>query len=208
VLQVLAIPAFLAALLLTLVTQFAGTMVFPIIPLYVKALLHGAGSAPSDTGWIFALGGIASAAGSYTAGRLQRRLGLKPLLLAVVGLTAALSLPQAFVGGFSQLLLVRSLAAVAMGGLNGLVGALAAVSSPRQAKGTAFGLMGAVSSLGFGTGPLVGGALAAAIGMRPVFVLAACLIGAIPLAYVLARAAAPAVRGVQQQRVMAAFRGR
>jgi DHA1 family multidrug resistance protein-like MFS transporter len=208
IVQVLAIPAFLAALALTLVTQFGSTLVFPIIPLYVQDLLHGAGSASTATGWIFASAGMASALGSFTAGRLQRHLPLTGLLMIAVALAALLTLPQAFVGGFSQFLLMRSAAAVALGALSGLVGALAAKSSPPEARGVAFGLMGAVSSLGFGAGPLLGGGLAAVLGLRAVFVLAACLIGAIPAFYFLARVAAPVLRGVRSLPTAVAPRGR
>jgi DHA1 family multidrug resistance protein-like MFS transporter len=191
----LTIPAFAAALALTLVTQFGSTLVFPIIPLYVQDLLHGAGSASTATGWIFACAGIASALGSFAAGRLQRHLPLKGLLLAVVALAALFTLPQAFAGGYSQFLLIRSLAAVSLGALSGLVGTLAAISSPPKARGVAFGLMGAVSSLGFGAGPLLGGALAAMLGLRAVFAIAACLIGAIPLGFLAASVVAPMLRG-------------
>jgi MFS transporter, DHA1 family, multidrug resistance protein len=204
----LTIPAFGAALALTLVTQFGSTLVFPIIPLYVQNLLHGAGNASTATGWIFACAGIASALGSFTAGRLQRHLPLKGLLLVVVALAALLTLPQAFVGGFSQFLLVRSLAAVSLGALSGLVGTLAAKSSPPKARGAAFGLMGAVSSLGFGAGPLLGGGLAAVLGMRAVFAIAACLIGAIPLCFLAATAVAPMLRGTRRAAGQFAIRGR
>lgn len=187
-LQVLAIPAFLAAIVLTLITQFGVTMLFPIIPLYVKDLLHGAGSPATATGWLFASAGIASAGGSYLAGRLQRRFPLKWLLMIVVAASALLAVPQAFVGSYTQLLVLRSVASIALGALSGLVSALAALASPAKSKGVAFGLMGAASSLGFGAGPLLGGAAAAGLGIRPVFLLAALLIGSIPIVFAGARA--------------------
>ena len=207
-LQVLTIPAFAAALCLTLITQFAVTMLFPILPLYVNDLLAGAGNAATDTGWLFASAGIASAAGSYLAGRLQRRFSIKPILLIVVTIAALLALPQAFVGGFTQLLLLRTVASVAFGALGGLVSALAALSSPAKSKGAAFGLMGAASSLGFGAGPLLGGAAAAAFGIRPVFVLTAVMIAAIPMFFIVGRTVSPLARKPAVSRVIASARGR
>jgi MFS transporter, DHA1 family, multidrug resistance protein len=206
--QLLAIPAFAGALALTLVTQFGTTLVFPIIPLYVKSLLAGAASPSAATGWIFASAGIASALGSYGAGRLQRHMSLKVLLMIVVTVSALLTLPQAFVTGFTPFLMVRAAAAVALGALAGLVGTLAAISSPPRARGAAFGLIGAVSSLGFGTGPLMGGALVAVLGMRAVFVVAAVLIGMIPVVYLIARVAAPITRGYRVARMETSSRGR
>jgi DHA1 family multidrug resistance protein-like MFS transporter len=207
-LQVLTIPAFAAALCLTLVVQFAVTMLFPILPLYVSDLLKGAGNAATATGWLFASAGIASATGSYLAGRLQRRFSIKPILLIVVTVAALLALPQAFVTGFTQLLLLRIVASVAFGALSGLVSALAAVSSPAKSKGVAFGLMGAASSLGFGAGPLLGGAAAAAFGIRSVFVVTAAMIACIPIFFLAARVASPLIRKPAVSRMIASARGR
>lgn len=206
--QVLAVPAFLGAIVLTVVTQFAVTMLFPVVPLYVKELLHGAGSAASATGWLFATAGIASAAGSYAVGRVQRRVPLRAALLVVVAVAALLALPQAIVGSYLQFLVLRALASIAFGAMFGLISTLTAVSSPPNAKGVAFGLLGAAASLGFGAGPLVGGAIAATLGIRSDFLLSALLIGAIPLAAVAGRFAAPLVRGFLAYRLRHAGRPR
>jgi DHA1 family multidrug resistance protein-like MFS transporter len=176
VLSLFAAPAFVAALALTLGVQLAGTSLFPIIPLYVQDLLHNSREVAADAGWLMALSGLAGGAGSYLAGRLQRPIGLHRLLGVALLLSALLLAPQALAGGFIPLLVVRTLFGFAFGALIGLVGTLSAVSSPRRAKGTAFGLVGAASSLGFGSGPLMGGALAAGIGLRPLFVVAAVLL--------------------------------
>jgi MFS family permease len=95
------------------------------------------------------------------------------------------------IGTFTAFLVLRAIASCAFGGLYGLVGIMAATNSPRDAKGTAFGLMGAASSMGFGAGPLLGGAIAAAVGIRPVFIISAITIGCIPLVIGLAAAASP-----------------
>jgi DHA1 family multidrug resistance protein-like MFS transporter len=198
VLSVLAIPTFAAALLLTLTVQLAATAMFPIIPLFVQDLLHSTGSVAGATGWLFALSGIASAAGSYTAGRLQRRLGLMRMLLACIVLSALLLVPQAYVGSFAAFMVTRALAQFAFGCLFGLVGTWAALSSPPDAKGTAFGLMGAASSLGFGVGPLLGGALAALVGIRPIFIISAITLVSVPALFGAATALRPAWRPVHR----------
>lgn len=189
--SVLLVPAFFTALSLTLFAQLASTSMFPVIPLYVQDLLGTAHNVATDTGWIMALSGLAAAFGSYTAGRLHRRVGLTPLLVIALALGAILLVPQAFVGSYMSFLLFRSLAAVAFGGIMCLVGTWTAVSSPPGAKGAAFGLMGAASSLGFGAGPLLGGAFAAAFGIRPLFVAAAVLVGCFPLLFLLSRLLRP-----------------
>jgi DHA1 family multidrug resistance protein-like MFS transporter len=165
----LTVPAFAAALTLTLLVQLTATSVFPIIPLYVRELLHGAHNVAADTGWLFAVSGVTGALGSYYGGRLQRRVDLRPLLLVATMLSALLIAPQAFASSYISFLLLRAAAACAFGVLLGAVGTLAAKSSPAHAKGAAFGLMGAASSLGFGCGPLAGGAIVAVTGIRPLF---------------------------------------
>jgi MFS transporter, DHA1 family, multidrug resistance protein len=169
----LAFPAFAAAVAVTLLVQFATTSMMPALPLYVQALIHTSRGVATDTGWLLAASGLFAAIGSSMAGRLQRRFGLEPLLVAAVLASAILVAPQAFAQSFWVFLLLRASAAGAFGVLFGLVGTWAAVSSPPESRGAAFGLIGAASSLGFGSGPLVGGAIIALFGIRPLFVIAA-----------------------------------
>ncbi|GAC1322499.1 MAG: MFS transporter [Chloroflexota bacterium] len=191
--SVLALPAFMGALILTTVVQVAGTAFLPIVPLYVQELLHTSGDVASQTGWLLAVSGIAAAIGSYSAGRLNRQFALRPLLLIFVGASAALLVPQAFVHNFMSFLVLRAAAAVAFGALFGLVGTLAAISSPRDAKGVAFGMVGAASSIGFGAGPLLGGGLAAAFGIRPLFIMSAILLASMPATLWLATMVLPSI---------------
>jgi MFS family permease len=196
ILSVLLIPAFTAALIFTLIVQLASTAMLPLIPLYVQELLHSGRNAAADTGWLMALSGLSAAVGSYWCGRLSRHIGLKPLLLSTAVLSAALIAPQAFAGSFVAFLLMRAVAALAFGALWSLVGAWSAFASPRDAKGAAFGLVGAASSLGFGTGPLLGGVLAAATGIRPVFLISACLVGLMPVLLIGLSSLLPALHGM------------
>ncbi len=180
-LSVIAIPAFAAVLGLTLIVQVASTALLPAIPLFVQDLLHSARNVPSDTGWLLAVSGLTAGAGSYLTGRLSKHVSVKPLLAVCLVLSAALFLPQAFAANYMQFLILRSIGSFAFGGMTGLVGTLAALSSPSNAKGTAFGLMGSASSLGFGSGPLLGGAIVAAFGIRSVFVFSTGMLLIIPV---------------------------
>ncbi|HLJ65820.1 MAG TPA: MFS transporter [Chloroflexota bacterium] len=191
---VLFIPAFAAVVFLTLAVQLAATSLLPIIPLFVQDLLHSSREVAAYTGWVMAMSGIASAAGAYLAGRLQRHLPVKPLLMISIALAALLLFPQAYAGNFVVFLALRSVASLAFGSVFGLVGVWAATASPPDSKGTAFGLMGAASSMGFGAGPLLGGIAAAGLGIRPVFVLAAIVLGAIPFTVLLGTVIVPRLR--------------
>lgn len=178
--SVLLLPSFAAALILTIVVQLANTALLPIVPLFVQDLLRSGRGAAGATGWVMAFSGVTAAAGSYLAGRLQRYVGLKPLIVSALIASVVLLIPQAFAGSYISFLLLRGAAAFAFGALFGLVGVWAAISSPKDAKGTAFGLLGAASSLGFGIGPLAGGALTAFVGIRPVFIISAAFLTLLP----------------------------
>lgn len=179
--SVIAIPAFAAVLALTLIVQLAATALLPAIPLFVQNLLHTARNVPADTGWLLAVSGFAAGIGSYLTGRLSKQFSVKPLIAVCLVLSALLFVPQAFSTSYTEFLLLRSLGSFAFGGMTGLVGTLAALSSPAKAKGTAFGLMGSASSLGFGGGPLMGGAIVAAFGIRSVFLFSAGLLLIMPV---------------------------
>ncbi len=180
IVSVLLIPSFAAALGLTLIVQVGSTALLPAVPLFVQVLLHTAHNVPTDTGWLLAISGLAGGVGSYFTGRLSKHAGVRPLLAVTLIVSALLFLPQAFSTSYLQLLVLRSIGAFAFGGMIGLVGTLAALSSPQDAKGTAFGLMGSASSLGFGTGPLIGGFIVAGFGIRSVFLFSGGMLLVIP----------------------------
>lgn len=180
VLSILALPAFAGALGFTLAVQVANTALLPVVPLFVQSLLGTAHSVAEHTGWLLAVSGLAAAGGSYLSGRVHRVIGLKPAVIGALVLSAGLLAPQAMATSFATFLVMRSVAAIALGLLLGLVSTWAATSSPPEAKGTAFGLVGAASSLGFGSGPLMGGALVAVMGIRPVFAISAGMLLILP----------------------------
>jgi MFS transporter, DHA1 family, multidrug resistance protein len=175
-LAILAWPPFAAAVGLTVISQFAASAQFPVLPLFVQELLHGHGSIAEDTGWVLAVSGLAAAGGAYLGGRAHRRVGLARPLLVFAFACVALLILQATSPTYIAFLLIRALGAFAFGGLFALVGAWAAASSPHDAKGAAFGLVGAASSLGFGAGPLIGGVVVSLSGIRSVFIMGAALL--------------------------------
>ncbi len=169
-------PVFIGAVAFTVVSQLVSSAQFPILPLFVQDLLHGAGSVSADTGWLLALSGMAAASGSYLAGRLHKRHGLGPLLMTAAAASTLVLLLQALAPSYLAFLALRSISAFSLGALFALVGAWAAASSPPRAKGAAFGIIGAASSLGFGIGPLLGGVIVSLSGIRSVFVFGSALL--------------------------------
>lgn len=169
-------PVFAGALAFTIVAQLVASSQLPTLPLFVQELLNGSGSVSADTGWLLAFSGLAAALGAYAAGRSHRRWGLAPPLIISTATALLILVLQAASPSYLIFLLLRSGSAFALGALFALVGVWAAASSPKDAKGAAFGLLGAASSLGFGAGPLLGGALVSIAGLRALFLVAGAVL--------------------------------
>ncbi len=97
------------------------------------------------------------------------------VLIAALGSTA-LYAPQALVTTPEQLLALR----VGLGLFNGALipstQAIIGLATPPERRGVAFGVAASAASLGSAAGPLVGAGVAAALGIRWVFVVTALLL--------------------------------
>jgi DHA1 family multidrug resistance protein-like MFS transporter len=154
-------------------TGFA--FVIPFLPLYVREL--GVTEPEAAALWAGVLIGVSPLLAGLLApvwGRLADRYGHKGIavkaLIAYVGLLALC----ATVTRVEQLLALR-IGLGFFGGLGPLALAMAAAQAPREATGRAVGLVQAAQILSAAVGPLAGGLLADAIGMRRTFLVAAAV---------------------------------
>jgi MFS family permease len=137
--------------------------------------LTGAKEAQVLTGVTFAAGGIATALASLTYHRLLRRTSYRRLItagavllgLALLGAAAAATAPfviAAFV-----------VASFFSGALAPAFGAMTGLEAPAIVQATVFGVGSSAIALGFGLGPLIGGLVASAAGIRAGLLVAAAL---------------------------------
>ena len=154
-------------------TGFA--FVIPFLPLYVREL--GVAEPEAAALWAGVLIGVSPLLAGLLApvwGRLADRYGHKGIavkaLIAYVGLLALC----ATVTRVEQLLALR-IGLGFFGGLGPLALAMAAAQAPREDTGRAVGLVQAAQILSAAIGPLAGGLLADAIGMRHTFLVAAAV---------------------------------
>lgn len=103
------------------------------------------------------------------AGRLGDRCGLKPMLMAGLGLFAGASLLCALATSLWMLIAARALQGVGAAFLMTLAMALMRQTASEARLGRAMGLMGTVSALGTALGPALGGVLIPLAGWRGVF---------------------------------------
>ena len=137
--------------------------------------LTGAKDAQSLTGITFAAAGIATALASVIYSRLLRRTNYRTLItvgalvlgVALFGTAAAATVPfviSTFV-----------IASFFIGALIPAFGAMIGLESPAIVQATVFGVGSSAISLGFCLGPLIGGFVASAAGVRAGLIVAAVL---------------------------------
>lgn len=158
--------------------QFGVNVVLPILPLFVQQL-DARESAATLTGVIYTVAGIVASASSVFLGKLSDRVGHRRMLIVMALGAGLFYIPQAFVTGVVQLIVLRGLLGFFDGGL--LPAASALISSGtttegRGSHGTTYGLVYLATGLGFGLGPLSGGFIAASLGLRSVFVITAAIL--------------------------------
>jgi MFS family permease len=169
----------------------ANMSIEPIITLYVAQLV-----APARVTLVSGFAMSAAALGSILTasrlGRLADRIGHVPVLVAALSVAALLLLPQAYVTSGWQLVGLRFLMGLALGGLLPCVTSVIRHSVPDGSVGRILGLATSSQFAGQVLGPLLGGFVGGHVGMRAVFLGTSVLmaLGA-ALAWVSRGAAAP-----------------
>jgi DHA1 family multidrug resistance protein-like MFS transporter len=137
--------------------------------------LTGAKQAQFLTGVTFAAAGIATALASLTYHRLLRRITYRRLLVAGSMLLGLALLGAAAAGSPPLLIGAFVIASFFSGALIPAFGAMIGLESPAIVQATVFGVGSSAIALGFGLGPLLGGMVASAAGIRAGLLVAAAL---------------------------------
>jgi DHA1 family multidrug resistance protein-like MFS transporter len=184
----------MAATVFVVYTGFA--FVLPFLPLYVREL--GVTDDGDAALWAGVLIGVAPLLAGLLApvwGRLADRHGQKRMALWALGAYVVLQLLAAFVTNVGELLALRI--GVGLFGAIGPLGlAMATSLAPREETGRAVGLVQSAQILSAAVGPLAGGLLADAVGIRLTFAATAALC-ALPLVLVGRYYVEPPRRGVE-----------
>lgn len=150
-------------------SQFALMSLAPIMALFVESLgAHGKLLA-TTTGAIFAVTGLANVLAAPRWGRKSDRRGYRPTLKTALLGTGAFALPQGLVGAPWQLFLLRIPYGYFMGGVIPSVHAMISLRAPADRRAGILGVTSTALMVGNLMGPLVGGAVAGAFGLRSIF---------------------------------------
>ncbi len=164
-------PGLLALFFVLLMAQFGVRTVQPVVTLYVKEMLGSRPDLATLSGIAFSITGLANVVAAPFLGNKSDVIGYRRvLLIALLGATVT-TLPQAFTESYWVFTALRFAVGLFIGGILPTANALVGRLVPRAQRGTVYGITSSAMFLGNSIGPLSGGAVAAAFGLRWVFLV-------------------------------------
>ena len=166
----------IAMLATGLMLMLANMSIEPIITVYVAQIVESQASVTVVSGIVMSVAALGSILSASRLGKLADRIGHWTVITAALGVAALLLIPQAFVVSAWQLIVLRFLMGVALGGLLPCITAVIRHNVPDAAAGNVLGLSISSQYIGQVAGPVLGGFIGGHIGMRAVFLGTAVLL--------------------------------
>jgi MFS family permease len=149
----------------------------PIITVYVAQLVE-----PSQVtfiaGLVMSAAALGAALSSSRLGKLADSVGHWNVVIVCLAVSAVLLIPQAYVSSGWQLIALRFLMGLALGGLLPCIASVIRHNAPEAVVGAMLGYSVSAQYTGQVIGPLAGGFIGGHIGMRSVF-LGTCVLMAL-----------------------------
>lgn len=148
----------------------------PIVTVYVKQLSNNSSHVALLAGLAFSASGLANIISAPRLGKLSDKIGAhKVILVCLIG-AGIIFIPQAFVQNTWQLIGLRFLLGLTLGGLNPSVNIILKKITPSSLTGRVFGFSMTAAYLGVFGGAVLGGQVAGYFGMRYVFFITSVLL--------------------------------
>ena len=148
----------------------------PIITVYVAQLSADPSHVALIAGLAFSASGLANIMTASPLGKLSDKVGAHKIILFALIAAGIIYIPQAFVTNPWQLMGLRFLLGLTLGGLNPSVNTLIKKITPGSITGRVFGFTISAGYLGCFGGSVMGGQIASAFGMRSVFYVTSALL--------------------------------
>ena len=158
--------------------MLANMSIEPIITVYVATLVRDAAQVTLVAGVVMSAAALGSILSAARLGKLADRIGHWNVIVACLAVSALLLVPQAFVTAGWQLVALRFLMGLSLGGLLPCIAAVIRHRVPENAAGQMLGWSVSAQYVGQVAGPLLGGYVGGHIGMRAVF-LGTCVLMAL-----------------------------
>lgn len=166
-----------AMLAMGLLLMFANMSIEPIITIYVGQLTADQSRVTLVSGVVMSAGALGSIVSASRLGKLADRVGHWNVIIGALVVSALLLIPQAFVSAGWELVGLRFLMGLALGGLLPCVASILRHSVPVGIAGSVLGYSTSSQFVGQVAGPLLGGFVGGHIGMRAVFLGTSMLMG-------------------------------
>ncbi len=163
----------------SLAVQLAIMAIQPVLSLFVERLWPSSGNLATVAGAVFAVTGLSSLLAAPFWGKKGDRLGYRRTLTITLVGTGISYAPQGLVTGVYQLIVLRFVQGLFVGGILPAIYTLTSLNTPEERRGGVLGITRSGLLLGNMIGPISGGFLAAFFGMRPLFFLTAALLIAV-----------------------------
>jgi MFS family permease len=148
----------------------------PIVTVYVSQLSRTTSHVALMAGMVFSASGLANIIAAPRLGKLSDRIGAQKVMLVSLVVAGLIFIPQAFVRNPWQLMALRFLLGLTMGGLVPSVNILIKKITPDSLAGRVFGFNMSAGYLGVFVGAVLGGQVAAYLGIRYVFFITSALL--------------------------------
>jgi MFS family permease len=152
-----------------LLLMLANMSIEPIITVYVATLVSDPAKATIVAGFVMSAAAFGAILSASRLGKLADRIGHPTVIVAALLIAALLLAPQAFVTAGWQLVVLRFLMGLALGGLAPCIASVVRHNAPDHVAGSILGYSVSAQFAGQVVGPLVGGVVGGHFGMRAVF---------------------------------------
>src|ERR1700722_4248626 len=167
----------IAMLVTGMLLMLANMSIEPIITVYVAQLVEPA-FVTFVAGLVMSAAALGSILSASPLGKLADRVGHWRIVIASLAVAALLLIPQAFVSSGWQLIVLRFLMGLALGGLLPCIASVIRHNVPETIAGGILGYSVSAQYAGQVLGPLGGGFVGGHIGMRAVFLATSVMMAA------------------------------
>jgi len=160
----------LIAMLVTgLLLMVANMSIEPIITVYVAELVRDRTQVTLVSGVVMSVAALGSILAAPRLGKLADRVGHWNVIIGALVVSGLLLIPQGLVTSAWQLVVLRFLMGLALGGLLPCIASVIRHNAPTEMAGTVLGYSTSSQYAGQVVGPLIGGFIGGHFGMRLVF---------------------------------------
>ncbi len=166
----------IAMLFTGMILLFANMSIEPIITVYVMQLIDNPAQITMVSGVVMAAAALGSILSASHLGKLADHIGHVKVVVGALIIAALLLIPQAFVTQAWQLIVLRFLMGLALGGLLPSISSIIRHNVPDNYAGSILGLSVSAQYIGQVAGPVTGGFIGGQFGMPYVFIITSALL--------------------------------